>query len=194
MLFLLEEFIELMKLCLIHNFCKFGGKIYTFDKDVPMGSPLAPLMAEVFMDLFEGKILSPTSNFNQYITYWHRYVDDVLCLWKGTRLDLDNFLSFINSVYPSIKFTMEVGGYKINFLDLKIFLNNGRHQFGIYRKPTCKDITIHSSSFCPPSHKHAAYHSLIHRLVSIPLSSSAFHEEVNTIKFLAKRNDVKLNI
>jgi len=82
---------------------------------------------------------------------------------------------------------MEVGGANINFLDLKISITSGHHQFGIFRKPTHTDITIHGSSFSHPSHKYPAYHSMINRLVSIP-QPIAFNEELNLISTWANMN------
>jgi len=85
----------------------------------------------------------------QYIGYWHRYVDDVLCLWTSSMEQLQEFFLFINSLYPLITFTLEVGGNSINFLDLSITLFEGKHEFEIFRKPAYTDITIDGSSYCP---------------------------------------------
>lgn len=159
-----------------------------------MGSPLAPLISEIFMNRFERELFASQCMLMQYIGYWHRYVDDVLCLWTGSMEQLQEFFLFINSLYPSINFTLEVGGNSINFLDLSITLFEGKHEFEIFRKPTYTDITIDGSSYCPPSHKHAAFLHMIHRLVSIPLKPEAFQKEVDTIKLIAETNHVKLNI
>lgn len=188
-----EEFVLLLKTCLFPNICKFKGGIYQFEDGLPMGSPLAPLISEIFMNLLEDKVFNSACVLKQYIGYWHRYVDDVLCLWTGSVPRLHEFLAFLNSLYPSIKFTLEVGGHKINFLDLSISLHEGKHEFSIFRKPTYTDITIDGSSYAPP-HKHAAFHSMIHRLVSIPLNPAAFRNELDTIKSIAETNHVKLDI
>lgn len=115
-----------------------------------MGSPLAPLISEIFMNRFERELFASQCMLMQYIGYWHRYVDDVLCLWTGSMEQLQEFFLFINSLYPSITFTLEVGGNSINFLDLSITLFEGKHEFEIFRKPTYTDITIDGSSYCPP--------------------------------------------
>ena len=119
-----------------------------------------------------------------HIYYWHRYVDDVLCTWTGPRDLLLEFLKYLNNQYPSIKFTLEVGGSSINFLDLTISNRDGVHEFAIYRKDTSTDITVHGRSFCPVAHKFAAFNSFIHRLTSIPLGQPAFQKELSTIKHL----------
>ena len=38
------------------------------------------------------------------------------------------------------------------------------------------------------SHKHAAFHSMIHRLISIPLSEKAYSQELEIIKEIAVKN------
>jgi Fic family protein len=92
-----------------------------------MGSPISPLMAEIFMDLFEEQLFTPDQPsphpLLQKILYWHRYVDDVLCAWTGSINQLHEFLELLNNRYPSIRFTMEIGGNRINFLDLTISIN-----------------------------------------------------------------------
>ena len=85
-----------------------------------MGSPLAPIIADIFMDSFEEEILGSGCPLVEKVEYWLRYVDDVLCLWKGTETELSDFLAFINSLHSTIQFPLEVGGHEINFLDLTI--------------------------------------------------------------------------
>ena len=41
---------------------------------------------------------------------------------------------------------------------------------------------------------HAAFHSLIHQLVSTPFTPAAFEKEVDTVKHIAEANHVKLKI
>jgi len=55
----IDEFMHSLRLCLTPTFCKYDDKFYEFSDGVPMGSPLAPLISEVFMDYLEGQIFSP---------------------------------------------------------------------------------------------------------------------------------------
>ena len=96
-----------------------------------MGSPLSSLMADVFMDRLENDIFDSSNPLTSHVRYWYRYVDNVLCLWTRTADLVQNFLSFINSLYPTInslyptiKFTLEFGGSTINFPDLTITILN----------------------------------------------------------------------
>ena len=92
------------------------------------------------------------------------------------------FLVFLNSLYPSIEFILEVGESRINLLNLTITSLPSGFELEIYRKNNPADILIHDSSFCSLPHKLAAFHYFIQRLVSLPLSLSAFTEEASILK------------
>jgi hypothetical protein len=190
------EFFDLLNICWSPDFCKFNNKFFEFPEEVgiPIGSPLGSLISEVFMSGFEIDLFSSGQSLLNHVFYWHRYVDDVLCAWTGPRDLLMEFLAYLNKQYPSIKFTLEVGGTSINYLDLTISKRDGCHEFEIYRKDTSTDIVVYGSSFCPVAHKIAAFNSFIHRLTHIPLSQSAFKKELMIIKYLAKVNEVNVDI
>ena len=67
----ISEFITLLKLCLQPNFCEFNNNTYRLPDfvGVPTGSPIAPLVAEVFMSSFESLIFSNTSDHTPFIHY-----------------------------------------------------------------------------------------------------------------------------
>ena len=73
----------------------FKGKFYNQIDGVAMGSPLAPVLANIFMGFYESKWLNEY-NLNKP-KFYLRYVDDVLA----------DFLNFLNKRHPNIKFTIE---------------------------------------------------------------------------------------
>lgn len=155
-----------------------------------MGSPLSPLLSNIFMDSLENKIQKLSLSNN--LIYWFRYVDDILILWKGTSRQLQQFHLKLNDLDKNIKFTLEIENNKsINFLDLTITRSQNKHIFKIYHKPTHTDITINKSSTHPGTHKLAAYRSLIYRLVSIPMKKTDFEIELDRIKTIAINNGFK---
>lgn len=180
-----DELCNLMSICMDQNYFLFEGKYYT-QPGVAMGSPLSPLLADIYMDYLEEKILSKLKTSN--LLYWYRYVDDIIILWVGTERQLNKFHENLNSLDPHIKFTIEFGGEHLNFLDLSINLLNNRHVFSIFRKSTYSDITIHNSSNHPQAHKHAAFHSMVNRALSIPMSDENLSKEKSVIKTIAISN------
>ena len=82
----------------------FNGKIYDQIDGVSMGSPLAPLLAEIFLQDFEKKHLP---SFKQMgILYWKRYVDDTFVL-LDSKVSAKDICSKLSECHPSIKFTGE---------------------------------------------------------------------------------------
>ena len=49
----MHEFIQLLLLCLNVNICSFRGKTYMFKDGLAMGSPLVPLMSEIYLNSSE---------------------------------------------------------------------------------------------------------------------------------------------
>ena len=65
---------------------------------------------------------------------------------------LESFYIFLNSLNPHLKFTMEVGGKSICFLDLEISIKNGQLETAVYSKLTDSHLYLNAKS-ChkPPS-------------------------------------------
>ncbi|KFD47467.1 hypothetical protein M513_11628 [Trichuris suis] len=85
--------------------CSSFIKLYKQENGAPMGSPLSPVLAEVFMEHFERRVFSHTDS-GIAPTYFKRYVDDVFAkLKRGTE---DSFLEILNLEFPNvITFTIE---------------------------------------------------------------------------------------
>ena len=79
----IQEFEQLLLLCLKENLCTYNNVIYKFPDGLPMGGPLSCLVADVFMDYFERHLFN--TFYTPHVIVWTRYVDDVLCLeWHGS--------------------------------------------------------------------------------------------------------------
>ncbi len=98
-----------------------------------MGSPVSPIIANLFMEHFESSALS---SFTASLKFYGRYVDDSMCILK--RSDVEKFTEHLNSRHPAIKFTVEhEHDNKIAMLDTLIHRNvDGSLSFSVYRKST----------------------------------------------------------
>lgn len=164
-----------------------------------MRTPLSSLVADVFMDHFETELIHNIVTPQPHLLAWYRYADDVFCTWKGSSADLTSFLTHLNSIHSSIQFTVDIGGLSLNYLDFTISLSpSSSHllspKFSIFRKSSNTGILINGLSFHHFSHKYTAFHSLIHRLLSIPLSPQDFAAEKAFIAELARRNNIYLDV
>ena len=74
-------------------------------------------------------------------------------------------------LHPKLNFALETEVYNsMNFLDLTITKTDNSHTFIIYRKPIATITIIHNISNHPTQQKHAAFHSMVHRFLNIPLN------------------------
>lgn len=185
---IVRDVVSLLNTTLKQNYFCFNNKFFKQTAGLAMGSPLSPLLAEIFMADLEHTILN-LDHAKSRIKFWYRYVDDILICTEGTDRQMEGFLEVINSLNPKIKFTFEKEeNNSINFLDLTITKIDDRLSFNIYRKKTFTDVTIPMDSQHPLSHKLAAYNSMIHRAFNIPLSNVDFSAELRTIKRIAFNN------
>ena len=82
----------------------FNSKFYNQIDGVAIGSPLAPLLANIFMGFYKSKWLNEY-NFNKP-KFYLRHVDDILAVFDKEEDSL-NFLNFLNKRHPNVKFTIE---------------------------------------------------------------------------------------
>ena len=80
----------------------FQGKFYEQVKGAAIGSPVGPIVANLYMEYFEQKALNTAPHFPRF---WHRYVDDTFVIQK--EIHKQDFLQHINSLDPAIQFTVE---------------------------------------------------------------------------------------
>ena len=136
-------------------FC-FNKKFYKQLQGAAMGSPVSPVIANIYMEYFESLALpsSPT-----LIKWWFRYVDDV---HSATRKDQVNKLQeHPNSMDPHTKFTIELPGTDgLPFLDTLTRPTPNSIESTVYRKPTQTDRYYNSNH--PISTKLSLIHTLIH--------------------------------
>ncbi|CAF0888090.1 unnamed protein product [Didymodactylos carnosus] len=114
---------ELFYFCTKRTNFIFDHKNYDQVNGVSMGSPLAPVMANLFMNEIEKEI----DNYGgKKPDLYLRYVDDVFAVIHGTQKDIHGLLKFRNKLDTRIKFTVEVQNQnKLSFLDVMVErLNN----------------------------------------------------------------------
>ena len=70
-----------------------------------MGSPLSPVVANIYMDFFEKEALQ---SFSLQPKWWIQFVDDTNINWSHGKENINKFLDHLNSRSDHIKFTMEV--------------------------------------------------------------------------------------
>lgn len=140
-----EVLVGAIRLCVSSNYFSFNGGFYLQKFGIAMGSPLSPLLANFFLEMVESEHLC---NYSHSLPkFWGRYVDDVLAIIPDD-FDLPDFLAFINSFFPSLKFTIEMEKDKtIPFLDILIERLGNSFKFRVYRKPSNSNSYLHFFSY-----------------------------------------------
>jgi len=154
-----EEFMIGVRMVMESTFFTFNNKIYKQKFGTPMGSPLSPIIADIVMEDIESQALKVLSC---RLPIYYRYVDDIMLAIphnKTTEL-LDTF----NSFHPRLKFTIEIGGNKLDFLDVTVYNENNLLEFDIYRKPTFSGRTLNFHSKHPLSQKKGVIMSMVDRM------------------------------
>ena len=98
----IPQITSLLEFCLSHTYFLFQGKYYEQVQGAAMGSPISPLIANIFIKEFEVQALS---SFPHPPSLWLRFVDDTFVINKAEHSQ--DLLQHINSQDPHIQFTVE---------------------------------------------------------------------------------------
>ena len=152
--------VQLLDVCLKCTYFVYNEQFYLQIHGCPMGSPVSPLICNLYMEDFESKAIATSENPPGW---WYRYVDDTHI--KQKREHLDKFTEHINSIDPCIKFTSEPeNDGSLPFLDTSTTRKeDGSLKVTIYRKPTHTDQYLNFASNHPLDHKLGVVRTLYHR-------------------------------
>ena len=155
-------------------------KYYEQVQGVAMGSPISPLIANLFMEEFEVKAFS---SFPQLLNLWLRVVDDTFVITKAEHSQL--LLQHINSQKPHIQFTVEEASQQgtLSFLDTLIPIeSNSTFSTTVYRKPTHTDQYLYWDSNHFTTAKQSVYNTLTHRAKIVSSNQEALNQELQYIR------------
>ena len=134
-----KELKELSILCTKNVRFTFGGKTFVQSDVVVRGSPLGPVLADIFENT-----LVPT--LTEYMKFWKRHLDDTICSVKMGSVEY--IVSILNSFAPDIQ------------LDVLLTTNGNNIVTTVYRKTT-NDLYLTWNSFAPTSWKRGTLKTLI---------------------------------
>ena len=163
---------DLIRMILTMNSFEFNNTFYMQTHGTAMGTRMAPSYANLFLAKFETDALTHAPY--QPHTWW-RFIDDIFMIWTHTEDELRTFITYLNNIHPTIKFTSSHSATSTSFLDVKVSLSQfGKVETDLYTKPTDKHQYLLQSS-CHPLHtKRAIPFSLALRLRRICSSDESF--------------------
>jgi hypothetical protein len=179
-----DDVMELLEFTLTTTYFSFRGQIYRQKFGAAMGSPVSPLVANLFMEHLEQKLLATAPEVLKP-SLWKRYVDDILEVVKKD--SVEKLTEFMNGLDDSgsIKFTVELEAEgTLSFLDLLIVRNaEGDVKFQeVYRKPTHTDQYLNFHSHHPMEHKLSVVRTLLDRSKSLVSDQSDKIKEDQHVK------------
>ena len=140
-----QDLTDLLNIATKDQLFQFEGTLYEQFDCVAMGSPLGPLIANVFMCSIEEQL-----DFNGKMPeFYRRYVDDTLTIMPGVKA-ASNFLQVLNACHPSISFTMEVeNDGMLPFVGIQHLNKSTSINTKVFVKPTNKGLFLHYDSHMP---------------------------------------------
>ena len=162
---------------------KFLGQGYRQIDGVAMGSPLGPILADIFVAHLEQNL----QKFISKTTLYRRYVDDILVITNNQK-EGENLFRQLNNMHPHITLTKhEEENNSIAFLDIVISRReDGSVRRSVYRKNTWSGQYLHFTSFAPMKYKIGLVRTLFHRAREICTTDTLEEERKVIVKTLSE--------
>ena len=152
--------IELLVFCLNNMYFLFQDQFFEQTNGAAMGLPVSQIVANIYMEAFEHRAI--TTALNPQKT-WRRHADDTFVIQHQSHME--KFFKHINTVDPSIHFTVEEAGPDgyISFLDIIItHWTDGTFTTKVNRKPTHTDLYLKWDSHYNLASKYSVINTLTH--------------------------------
>ena len=175
----IAQITSLLEFCLTHTYFLFQGKYYQQTQGAAMGSPISPLIANIFMKEFEVKALQ---SFPNPPSLWLSFVDNTFVINKAEHSQ--DLLHHINSQDPHIQFTVEPTQQgSLPFLDTLVTVQpDNTFSTSVYRKPTHTDQYLHWDSNHHITAKQSVFNTLAHRAKTVSSTQDNMDKELSHIK------------
>lgn len=104
-----------------------------------MGTRMVPSYANLFMESLESKYIMSNNPYISNIILYKRFIDLVF-LWKGDECEAKASVELLNKNLWGIKFTLNFGKDRIEFLDLMVSHDNEKFVTSTYFKAVDKQL------------------------------------------------------
>ena len=150
-----------------------------------MGSPLGPLLANVFM----GSIEVTLEREGKMPSFYKRYVDDTLTIMPDTT-SAATFLQVLNNCHSSVKFTMETeNNGMLPFLGMQLLNRAPQIETKVYIKPTNTGLLLHYQSHVDMRYKRGLLKTMLDRAYRLSACWSYFSGDSPTVRIVLPFKD-----
>ena len=146
-----SDILELLEITLRNNDFQFDGKFFLQICGIAMGRKYAPSAANIYLRKFDHQAMH---NFRICPKLYGRFLDDIFGIWPGTKAELKEYETYLNSLIPGIKVTFTVRDQIIEFLDTQVYKHidesgTCKLKTKVFFKPTDTHQLLHRNSFHP---------------------------------------------
>ena len=207
-----EFLVRLLEVVLKHNIFEFNSEFFIQLIGTAMGCGPAPSYANIFMankiDPAILRLARESESGEDPIDLFKRFLDDIFLVYTGSIQSLHLFLSELNNLHPTIKFTMShttpshienpacecTPEESLPFLDTSCKILDGKIVTDLFRKETDRNQYLLPNS-CHPAHvtQNIPY-SLALRIVRICTFSSDREKRFSELRELLLSRDYRPGI
>ena len=186
--------LKCLQFILENNFMHFNDIFYRQKLGTAMGTKVAPNNVTVVLGFLEEKLfvtLEETigQHFGNYIRMsWKRYLDDCFIIWDRGEDQLTDLFNILNSMSPTLKFTMESDRSRLSFLDVMIIKNGDRITTDVFYKITVtKQYLMFNSCHLRHIRNNIPY-NLARRLCTIISDAEILDTRIKELQVLLQRH------
>ena len=147
------DVIKMIEIVLDNNNFSLGQSEHYVQVDgTAIGSRLGKNYACTYMGQWEEKLLE-NSTLKPIIFF--RFIDDIFGLWQHGREELIRFQKWANGIHPNIQVDLRMSSTELEFLDVRVQMENGYIKTDLFQKPTDSKNYLHYDSNHPRHTKKA---------------------------------------
>jgi hypothetical protein len=165
---------QMIRFVMQNNFFQFQGQVWQQLEGLAMGTSCAPVLANIYAAAYERH---SQVTFMSGVQLYNRYIDDILCVFKGSEKDLMKFQK--NVELGSLTIKWDCSKVRNEFLDIEILKRRNHLQpvhlvTRLFRKPMNRFLYIPWSSAHPLHVKKAFVKAELTRFAMINSEAAYF--------------------